>query len=74
MSVTTLDCSGLACPMPIVKISQAIKTIETGNQLEVIATDPAFETDVHAWARKTGHELQRFEKSEASMTAVITKV
>jgi tRNA 2-thiouridine synthesizing protein A len=53
----TLDARGLNCPMPIVKTAQAIKTIESGQLLEVLATDPGSVKDFAAWSRTTGHEL-----------------
>jgi len=53
----TLDCSGLICPMPIVKMAKAIKQIEKGQVLQMIATDPGSPADVEAWSRRTGHEL-----------------
>lgn len=52
-----LDCSGLLCPIPVVKTSKAIKDIEVGQVLEVIATDPGSPPDMEAWARQTGNEL-----------------
>lgn len=36
----TLDCKGLACPMPIVKISQQIGSVAVGEVIEVYTTDP----------------------------------
>ncbi|NOZ06657.1 MAG: sulfurtransferase TusA family protein [Chloroflexi bacterium] len=53
----TLDCTGLICPMPIVKMAKAIKQIEQGQVLQLIATDPGSPADVEAWSRQTGHEL-----------------
>ena len=52
-----LDCTGMLCPMPVVKTSKAIKTIEVGQVLEMIATDPGAPPDMVAWAKQTGHEL-----------------
>jgi tRNA 2-thiouridine synthesizing protein A len=52
-----LDCTGLACPLPVVKTSQAIKKIEPGQVLELLATDPGVEPDMKAWAGRTGNEL-----------------
>ena len=53
----TLDARGLKCPMPIVKTAQAIKTIASGELLEVLATDPGSVADFGAWSRSTGNEL-----------------
>lgn len=52
-----LDCTGMACPLPVVKTSQAIKKIEPGQVLELLATDPGVEPDMKAWTTRTGNEL-----------------
>ena len=52
-----LDCTGMACPLPVVKTSQAIKKIEPGQVLELLATDPGVEPDMKAWSGRTGNEL-----------------
>ena len=62
----SLDCKGLNCPMPIIKIAKAIKTMESGQTLEVFATDPAFDADVHAWAKKTRNPIVEFDSRPAS--------
>lgn len=57
-----VDARGLACPMPIVKTAQAIATLNSGELLEVLATDPGSTKDFVAWSRTTGHTL--VEQSE----------
>jgi tRNA 2-thiouridine synthesizing protein A len=52
-----LDCAGMSCPLPVVKTSQAIKKLEIGQVLELLATDPGVEPDMKAWSGRTGHEL-----------------
>ncbi|GJQ34645.1 MAG: sulfurtransferase TusA family protein [Anaerolineales bacterium] len=52
-----LDCSGLLCPMPIVKTAKAIKEMQTGQILKVISTDAGSPPDIAAWSRQTGNEL-----------------
>lgn len=52
-----LDCTGLLCPIPVIKASQAIKEVEVGEILHMIATDPGAPPDMDAWARQTGHEI-----------------
>ncbi|MDH4059162.1 MAG: sulfurtransferase TusA family protein [Cyclobacteriaceae bacterium] len=53
----TLDCSGLMCPMPVVKTAKTIKTMEIGDILEMISTDAGSMPDMQAWANQTKHEL-----------------
>jgi tRNA 2-thiouridine synthesizing protein A len=57
-----LDCSGLLCPLPVVKTKRAIKPLEIGQVLEMIATDPGAVPDMEAWARQTRHELLHSEE------------
>ena len=52
-----LDCTGLLCPIPVIKTAKAIKEVPVGGTLEVWATDPGAPADMEAWARQTGHEL-----------------
>jgi tRNA 2-thiouridine synthesizing protein A len=57
-----LDCKGMQCPVPVIKTAQAIKTIESGQVLELLATDPGVEPDMKAWSSRTGNELLKIEK------------
>ncbi len=57
-----LDLKGLLCPMPIVKMSKAIKEVQIGQLVEAYATDPGVMADIPAWARSTGNELVSLEK------------
>jgi tRNA 2-thiouridine synthesizing protein A len=76
MAVTpdqTLDCSGLACPMPILKTKKAIDGLQMGQILKMIATDPGSVSDMDAWTKKTGHELVSSEQSGNSYIFYIKK-
>jgi tRNA 2-thiouridine synthesizing protein A len=53
----TLDCSGMLCPVPVIKTSKAIKEVQVGQVLQMIATDPGAPADMEAWSRQTGNEL-----------------
>ena len=57
-----LDCKGMQCPMPVIKTAQAIKGIEPGQVLELLATDPGVEPDMKAWTARTGNELLGIER------------
>jgi TusA-related sulfurtransferase len=52
-----IDCTGLFCPMPIVKTREAIKDMAVGQILEMLSDDPGSDPDMKSWARSTGHEL-----------------
>jgi len=52
-----LDCTGMLCPVPVIKTSKAIKELQIGQVLQMIATDPGAPADMEAWSRQTGNEL-----------------
>ncbi|MBJ3788098.1 sulfurtransferase TusA family protein [Bacillus sp. OA1] len=52
----SLDCKGLACPMPIVKTKKAIEGLAPGQVIEVKATDKGSTVDIKSWAGKVGHQ------------------
>jgi len=70
----TLDAQGLSCPMPIVKLSQAMKDMNIGEVIEVLASDPSFVPDVEAWCRKTEQKLIKIDESVEIIKAYIEKV
>lgn len=56
-ATTVLDCTGMQCPLPVIKTAQKIKTLNIGDVLELVATDPGVEPDMKAWSGRTGNEL-----------------
>lgn len=52
-----LDAKGLACPMPIVRTKKAMVELESGQVLEIHATDKGAKNDLAAWSKSGGHEL-----------------
>lgn len=68
-----LNLEGLLCPIPIVKVSQAIKNMETGKVLEATATDPGVLADIPAWAKSTGNELLSIEREGKLIKFLIKK-
>lgn len=69
----TLDARGLACPMPIVRTAQLIKTMASGETLEVVATDPGSIKDFAAWSRTTGNPLLDSTSDGATYRFVLRK-
>lgn len=69
----TLDCSGLLCPMPVVKTSKKIKELEVGDVFEMISTDPGAMPDMQAWANQTQHELLESIEEDSVYRFVIKK-
>jgi len=69
-----LNLEGLLCPIPIVKVSQAIKSMAVGSVLEATATDPGVLADIPAWTKSTGNELLSIEREGKLIKFLIKKV
>ena len=52
-----VDARGLRCPLPVIRLAGRAKTLEGGTVVTVLATDPAAQHDVPAWARMRGHDV-----------------
>lgn len=57
----TIDCTGLSCPMPIVKTKKAMDTMEINEVIEVLATDKGSLADLQAWTKTTKNEYIGYE-------------
>jgi tRNA 2-thiouridine synthesizing protein A len=69
----TLDCKGLYCPLPIVKMRKAIKGMAEGEVLKVLATDPGSMRDFRSWCDKTGNRLLEAREEDGVFTYVVEK-
>lgn len=57
MSTHQLDARRLLCPMPVIRVQDAIAELAPGEILEVVCTDPGALNDVPAWCRINGHTV-----------------
>lgn len=70
----SLDCTGLYCPMPIVRTSQKIKELAKGQVLEVVADDKGIKQDMPAWAQTTGNEFLGVEEDGGEYKVYVRKL
>ncbi len=63
-----LDARGLNCPLPILKAKKALATIQSGQILKVVSTDPGSKRDFEAFARQTGNALVGQSQADEAWT------
>jgi tRNA 2-thiouridine synthesizing protein A len=68
-----IDCIGLFCPMPVLKVREALKPMAAGQSLEMLSDDPASEADMKSWTARTGHELLAIERDGAVFRFLVRK-
>ena len=73
MADQVLDAKGLNCPLPILKAKKALKSLESGQTLEVVSTDPGSVADFGAFCRTTGNELMEQNEAGGVYTYLIRK-
>ena len=69
-----LDLKGLPCPMPVVKISQEIGSVEVGEVIEVHTTDPGSLSDFPAWASTSGNDVLATEQGDGVIKIFIKRL
>ena len=73
LEAVKLDCSGLQCPGPIMKVFEKVKSMPDGGIIEVHASDPGFLKDISAWCRRTGNTLVSTRKTPGDYVALVKK-
>lgn len=70
-----LDACGLQCPGPIRRVFEEVSKMESGDIIEVKASDVAFSKDIKAWCETTGNSLLKaeFNKDKKAYVAYIQK-
>jgi len=70
----TLDCIGLYCPEPVFKTRLELDEMKVGETLEVIADDPAAESDIRSLVKNLGQQLVSARKEGDTVHILIGKV
>lgn len=71
--IRILDCSGLQCPGPIMKVNETLSTMKETQVLKVSATDMGFAADIESWCRRTGNTLIKTERVNKENIVYIKK-
>ena len=66
-----LDARGLECPEPVLKTRQVLKTLRSGERVEVLADDPIAPIDFAAFSHRSGHPLRESSRSDGVFRFVV---
>ena len=55
-TASILDTKGLLCPLPVIRLQEFARSVESETEVIVIATDPGVLADIPSWCRVNGHE------------------
>ncbi len=71
MSKETLDAKRLLCPLPVIRTQDKVKTMQSGDILEVVCTDPGVMQDIPAWCRINGHKVLETHSDDMEYTIIL---
>jgi tRNA 2-thiouridine synthesizing protein A len=69
-----LDCRRLLCPMPVIKVQDAVESLASGTQIEAVCTDPGALKDIPAWSRINGHRVLEIKSDDGEYIVVVEVV
>ena len=74
MSFLKLDLSGLKCPLPVLRTRKALKSLQPGDRLEVVCTDPLAAIDLPHLIGETGDRIEVVKRDMGEIIFLIEKL
>ncbi len=71
MKLEHLDVRRLLCPMPVIKVQAKIESMQKGDLLEVVCTDPGVVKDIPAWCNINNHTVKNIVTKKLEITLTI---
>ena len=68
-----LDAQGLKCPLPVLRARKALRDVSPGEELTVLATDPAAPADFRAFCEQAGHEFVSQTETDGVYSIVVRR-
>ena len=56
--IEVIDCRGLKCPLPVLKMEKRLSQLAAGASFVVLATDPMAKIDIPLFCRQNGHACE----------------
>ncbi len=66
-----IDARRLLCPMPVIRTQDAVNDMQSGEFLQVTATDPGVKNDIPAWCRINGHRVESIQEQDDEIIIVV---
>ena len=73
MTETVLDVKQMTCPLPVLRANRALRAMQPGERLRVLATDQASVADFKAYCQETGHALLASSETEGVYSFLIRR-
>ena len=71
--IAHLDALGLLCPLPVLKLRKRLQSLSPGQEISVLADDPAAIIDIPHFCNEAGHDLIRMTEEDAHQVYLVRK-
>ncbi len=68
-----IDARGSFCPGPLMELIRGVKSVQVGEVVSVLSSDPGSARDIPAWVQKAGHEFVGTFQEEGYTRFVVRK-
>ena len=68
-----VDARRLLCPMPVIRLQDAVLKAEENDVIEITCTDPGAKNDIPAWCRINGHQVENILEGEYEIIIRVRK-
>ncbi len=69
-----VDALGMPCPKPVIELAAAVKQIAIGDEVRLLADDPAADVDVPVWCRMQRQSLVSQHTEDGVLTFIVRKL
>ncbi len=73
MQDVTIDTRGLSCPLPVLKVRKAMRSIASGTAVQVLATDPLADQDIRAYCEASGCAFLSVDRLDGDVLRIVIK-
>lgn len=68
-----VDARRLLCPMPVIRLQDAIKDLEPDSVVQITCTDPGVKNDIPAWCNINGHRIEDISEQDYEIIILVRK-
>lgn len=68
-----IDATGLACPLPLLKLKQALHRMAANEQIVLLTSDPNSLNDIKRYCEISGHDFEIIQQQNQQFEFLIRK-
>ncbi len=68
-----VDASRLLCPMPVIRLQDAINDLDIGDIVKITCTDPGVKNDIPAWSNINRHTVLSIDEQDNEIIICVRK-